>query len=98
MNCWRLTLFLVGAVLLFTARPAQAQRVWVGPPGPPGPVVVAPTWQVGPTWGRPGPSWYRGGWYGSRPGWYRSGWYGSRGGWYGSVRGPRGGRVGFYRR
>ena len=91
MRSWQLAMVMVGGALLFTARPAQAQRVWVGPRGP---VMVAPTWQPAPVWygspgwGRPRPYWYRGGWYG-----YRSGWYGSRGGWYASARGPRGGRV-----
>ena len=96
MRSWQLALVLVGGALVFTARPAQAQRVWVSPAAP---VMVAPApvWYAGPTWGRP-PGWYRGGWY--RSGWYGSprGWYGSRGGWYAGARGPRGGRVGFYRR
>ena len=70
--------------------------------------VVAPGWQTAPAvwgpapvWGSPAwgnPAWGRPpGWYGG--GWYRSGWYGApRGGWYVSGRGPRGRRVGWYRR
>jgi hypothetical protein len=91
MRSWQLAMVMVGGALLFTARPAQAQRVWVGPGGP---VMVAPGWQTAPVWsgsprwGRPRPYRYRGGWYG-----YRSGWYGPRGGWYASARGPWGGRA-----
>jgi hypothetical protein len=97
MRSWQWAIVLVGGALLFTARPAQAQRMWVGPGGPP--VVVGPTWQQPPAvWG-PTPVWYGSpAWGRPRPYWYRGGWYGSRGGWYASARGPRGGRVAFYRR
>jgi hypothetical protein len=100
MRSWHLAMVLVGGALLFTARPVQAQRVWVNPGGP---VVVGPTWQQPPAvWG-PTPVWY-GAWgspawgspaWGRPPGWYRGGWY--RSGWYGSVQGPRGRRVAWRR-
>jgi hypothetical protein len=99
MRLWHLAMVLVGGALLFTARPAQAQRVWVSPR----PVVVAPTWQPAPVVWQPAPVWGSPAWGRppgwSRGGWYRSGWYGApRGGWYASARGPRGRRVGWYRR
>jgi hypothetical protein len=97
MRAWQWAMVLVAGALLLTARPAQAQRVWVGPSGP---VMVAPTWQPAPVVWQPAPVWYGSpGWVTPRPNWYRGGWYGGyRGGWYASARGPRGRRVGFYRR
>jgi hypothetical protein len=97
MRSWHLAMVLVGGALLFTARPAQAQRMWVSPRGP---VMVAPTWQPAPVVWQPAPVWYGSTAWGSpawgRPGgWYRGGWY--RSGWYGSVEGPRGRRVAYRR-
>jgi hypothetical protein len=98
MRFWQMTsLAIIGAALLYSARPAQAQ---VESTAPRAPAVAASTWTVAPAWeassawGRGG--WYRPGWY--RPRWYRSGWYGSGIGWYGSAREPRRSRVGFDRR
>jgi hypothetical protein len=93
MKILQKTALVLGTVaLLISARPVQAQAVWVGPRAPVvvapawpvAPVVVAPVWQPAPVWGPAVRPVYRG-WYGAG---YRGAVWGPRGV---AVRGPRGG-------
>ena len=92
MKVRQLTVLALGAAaVLFSARSAQAQQVWVGPGGP---VVVGPAWPVAPAW-QFAPTWPVAPAWQVAPAWGVRRYYRPvrRAGWYGAVRGPRGGVV-----